>query len=548
MQIDLETSVAADARILIVDDQPSNISGLSRLLEKDGYAICISLTNPLRVVGQFSSIQPDLVLLDWHMEPIGGLEVLQRLKEHVSPEDMPPILVLTADDSPEVKREALAAGAIDFLAKPLDYSEMLLRIRNLLQLRRLQLQSLSTNRLLEETVRKRTAELERAVAELNETQQQIIQQERLRALGSMAAGVAHDFNNVLTIVRGYSEMFLKQESLQNDPAKVRDAFSTIWTAAGDAGESVKQLREFYRPRVERDTKWRPVDFNELARQAVRFSAPRWQTQARADGIDVEVSMDLQPNLPLINGAPVELREAFINLLFNAVDAMPRGGQIVVRTFVEEDTVVAEVEDSGVGMTEETRRHCLEPFYTTKGETGTGLGLALVYGVVHRHGGVIRINTALSQGTQISLALPMAKVALDGESVDRELIPEHFLKVLVVDDQQEICDLMKSYLELDFHFVVTATCGEDALEKFRRDSFDLVITDLVMPGTSGAELARAIKEIKPEEPVILFTAFLGPHEEPPKFVDLLLSKPASLSRIREAISTAMAGSGKQDAVK
>ena len=142
---------------------------------------------------------------------------------------------------------------------------------------------------------------------------------------------------------------------------------------------------------------------------------------------------------------------------------------------------------------------------------------------------------------------MAKVVLDGERVDRELIPEHFLKVLVVDDQKEICDLMKSYLELDFHFVVTATCSEDALEKFRRDSFDLVITDLVMPGTSGAELARAIKEIKLEEPVILFTAFLGPHEEPPKFIDLLLSKPASLSRIREAISTAMAGSGKQSAV-
>src|SRR5581483_4695122 len=223
-------------------------------------------------------------------------------------------------------------------------------------------------------------------------------------------------------------------------------------------------------------------------------------------------------------------------IFNAVDAMPQGGQITIRTGVQEGQVFIEVEDSGTGMTEETRRHCLEPFYTTKGEKGTGLGLAITYGIVHRHAGIIRINSELNHGTQFRIILPVSETA---EHSSTPIPPIPPLKVLVVDDQPDICHVLSCYLEQDAHTVVTAENGCEALEKFRNGHFDVVITDRAMPKMNGDQLASAIKEINPKEPVILLTAFAEHGRFLPNDIDLQFSKPASLHLIREALGKVIA---------
>jgi signal transduction histidine kinase len=533
MQIDPITNVAKDARILVVDDRQENITTLGQILGRAGYAICISLTDPREALAKFADIQPDLLLLDWHMEPVSGLEFIETLKNRVLPEEMPPILVLTADDNPLTRREALAVGATDFLSKPLDASEVLLRIRNLLQMRMLHRRVQESRNTLENEVRERTIELEETLTELREVQQQVIQQERLRALGVMAAGVAHDFNNALMIIRGYSEMFTSEPNRRRSAEEVDKAFQIIASAASTAADTVNRLREFYRPYRKGEDDRRPTDLNALVREATQLTQPKWETQQQARGLSIEVHTELRPT-PRVSAAPSEIREVIMNLIFNAVDAMPQGGQIKVSTGVDENYAYFTVEDNGTGMTEETRRHCLEPFYSTKGDRGTGLGLAIVYGIVRRHAGLIRINTELNSGTQVTVLLPVATVGEENHPDIAPAMPAHSLNVLVVDDQPEIRHVLTSYLEHDAHKVITAENGCDALEKFRNGKFDLVITDRAMPKMNGDQLASAIKEIAPTEPVILLTAFAD-NARQPRDIDLLLSKPASLQMLRRAIA-------------
>jgi len=532
MQLDPITNVAKDARILIVDDQENNITALSQILNRAGYAICISITDPVEALAKFADIQPDILLLDWHMEPLSGLDFIQELKNCIPPDDLPPVLVLSADITPETHREALAVGAADFLSKPLDPSEVLLRIRNLLHMRLLHRRLQDMRHKLEAQVRERTNELEETLTELRTVQQQVIQQERLRALGAMAAGVAHDFNNSLMIIRGYSEMFTREPEHAEDWEQMRAAFQTINAAAGTAADTVNRLREFYRPYRKGDDDRHPVDLNTLVGEAVQLTRPKWETQPQARGLSIQVQTQLG-EVPCVSAAVSEIREVITNLIFNAVDAMPQGGQIIVSTGIDEEYAFLTVEDSGTGMTEDTRRHCLEPFYSTKGDEGTGLGLAIVYGIIRRHAGLIRINTELNSGTQISILLPITACGEQSESEIPFTAPSHPLTVLVVDDQPEIRNVLSSYLKFDSHTVVTAENGCDALEKFRARKFDLVITDRAMPKMNGDQLATAIKEISPGEPIILLTAFADRGRDI-RDVDCLLSKPASLHAIRQAI--------------
>jgi len=563
MNIDPITHIARDARILIVDDNQRNVEALGEILSRAGYAIRITITDPRMAAAKFEEMQPDLLLLDWHMGDWSGADVLHEIRDKIPEALMPPVLVLTADDSSATKREALSAGVTDFLSKPLDISEVLLRIHNLLLLRMFHLNDLSEKRSLEDQVRDKTKELEQALTDLKESQHQVIQQERLRALGEMAGGIAHDFNNVLTVISGYSDMFTEKENLLAHPDAALEAFRIIGKGAADSAEIVRRLRGFYRPYQSGEDDHRPVNLREIVEEAVQLTMPRWKTRPEVNGIFIDVKTEFA-DVPVINGAAAELREVLMNLIFNAVDAMPLGGQIVIRTGLEEDRVFFEVEDSGTGMTEETRRHCLEPFYTTKGDHGTGLGLATTYGIVRRHNGIIRLDSQINQGTRFTILLPIGKAvenpataiaddattttAATGQTTEAESNPRHDsatdlpaspLRVLVVDDQPDICNVMRSYLEKDAHTVETASNGCEALEKFQKAQFDVVITDRAMPRMNGDQLAVAIKQIAPGEKIILLTAYAAPTETFSPGIDLMLDKPPSLQKIRQAINRVMA---------
>jgi CheY-like chemotaxis protein len=240
-----------------------------------------------------------------------------------------------------------------------------------------------------------------------------------------------------------------------------------------------------------------------------------------------------------------------NLVFNAVDAMPAGGTLTLRTSaprrsggapVRANAVWLDVSDTGIGMDEDTRRRCLEPFFTTKGERGTGLGLAMVYGVAKRHGAEIEIESAPGKGTTIRLDFPLAVGRLESAPEIPSRAPPSRIRILAIDDDPLILKSLRDILEREGHEVITANGGQAGIEAFRKAGdggrFALVITDLGMPYIDGRKVASAIKETSPATPVILLTGWgerLVAEGDVPPHVDQVLSKPPRLRDLRDAFA-------------
>jgi CheY-like chemotaxis protein len=227
-----------------------------------------------------------------------------------------------------------------------------------------------------------------------------------------------------------------------------------------------------------------------------------------------------------------------NLIFNAVDAMPEGGRISLGTSIEENQAVLRISDTGSGMSEAVRQRCLEPFFSTKGERGTGLGLSMVYGIVERHRGKLEIQSAVGKGTTFIIRLPVAESQPLKEAVEEIAgSSKSKLNVLVVDDDPRVLEVVSVYLRSDGHSVATAASGREALEKFRLRPFNLVILDRAMPEMNGEQTARLIKQVNPNIPVIMLTGFGALIEvtgAQPQAVDVVLSKPITLDGLRRTI--------------
>lgn len=385
--------------------------------------------------------------------------------------------------------------------------------------------------------------LQGAYEELRRTQQAITQQERLRALGQMASGIAHDINNAITPISLYTDLLLANEP--GLTARGRGCLETISRAIGDVANTVARMREFYRPR-ESEVALQPMDLNELVGQVVDLTRARWFDIPQQRGVLIEVQTLLAPGLPSVAGLASEIREALTNLVFNAVDAMPTGGKLTVRTVSTGTEVRCEVSDTGVGMDDDTRKRCLEPFFTTKGERGTGLGLAMVYGVAQRHRAQVEIASAPGQGTTMSLVFKLDTPAVKSEqSAQSPEVPEPqtALRILVVDDDPVLLKSLREVLEADGHTVTTASGGEEGIEAFKSGNeveggfFSLVITDLGMPRVDGRQVATAVKTASASTPVIMLTGWgrrLAADGEMPANVDCMLSKPPQLRELRAAI--------------
>ena len=534
--VESEPDAVHACKILIIDDEEPNVRLLERVLSRAGFPNFVSTKDPREAATLFADFEPDLVLTDWLMPELDGRAVIGELRALMATDDYLPIVVLTADVTSATKMAALRAGATDFLTKPFDQVEVILRIQNLLHARLSHLIIERQNATLEESVRRRTLELERALTDLKSTQQQVIQSERLAALGTMAGGIAHDFNNTISIIMGFGEVLLHDARNGLTNAQATEPLTAILTAAEDAAKIVHRLREFYHPE-ENTSQQLPVDLNKLIEQAILLTQPRRQADATASGCLVTIGTDLG-EIPRVAGDAAELREMLTNLIFNALDALPEGGAISVRTRDECDNVVLTISDTGTGMTEAVRQRCLEPFFTTKGERGTGLGLSMVFGIIQRHSGTIEIESALGQGTTFTFRLPAA--GYENASPPTTLPPSNkALRVMVVDDQPILSQLVCEYLQDDLHLVETASSGSEALVKFRATDFDLVITDRLMSEMTGEELAVRIKQTKPQTPVILLTGYAAdpvPGEKHPEAVDLVLEKPVSRSALRKALAT------------
>jgi len=382
--------------------------------------------------------------------------------------------------------------------------------------------------------------LQVAYDDLRQTQLASLQQERLRALGQMASGIAHDINNAISPAALYADSLLERENALSPQGRAQ--LQTIQCAIHDVAATVARMREFYRQR-EPQVLLVPVQLNTLLPQVVELTRARWSDMPQQRGITIELRLDLEEGLPPIMAAENEIREALINLVFNAVDAMPEGGTLSMCTRAAvADRILVEVSDTGVGMDDDARRRCLEPFFTTKGERGTGLGLAMVYGVLQRHRADIEIDSAVGRGTTVRLSFAVAVGAGPVVQVAAAQIPTG-LRILVIDDDPVLLQSLRDALESDGHMVAAANGGSEGLSLFGdalrgKQPFAVVLTDLGMPYMDGRQVAAAVKELSRSTPVIMLTGWgqrLVSEGEVPPNVDLVLSKPPKLRDLREALA-------------
>jgi PAS domain S-box-containing protein len=403
-------------------------------------------------------------------------------------------------------------------------------------------------------------DLQTAYDHLQASQQTVMQQERLRVLGQMASGIAHDINNALSPAALYIQSLLEREASLSEGA--RSQLTVVERAIEDVAKTVARMREFYR-RSEPNLTHAAVDVNRLLEQVVDLTRARWHDMPQERGSVIQLRMELADSLPQISGAEGEIRDAVANLILNAIDAMPEGGVLTVRSraLVTDGAdkgagthLVVEVADTGAGMSEETRSRCLEPFFTTKGERGTGLGLAMVYGMLQRHGGRIEIDSVPGAGTTMRLVFPLrlrapAEAPAAASQMGETRRPSRPLRILLVDDDPLILSSLEDTLRADGHAVTVAEGGAAGIEAYhaaaaRGERFAAVITDLGMPHVDGRKVAANIKSAALPAPVILLTGWgqriLAEDSKPPG-VDRVLSKPPRVSELRGALAELTSGS-------
>jgi signal transduction histidine kinase/ActR/RegA family two-component response regulator/uncharacterized membrane protein affecting hemolysin expression len=394
-------------------------------------------------------------------------------------------------------------------------------------------------------------DLQRAYEEVRHSQLAAMQQERLKALGQIASGVAHDINNAMSPIALYAEALLERE--RNLTPRGREYLVTIQRAIEDVSETVARMREFYRKREPQLVLGR-VNLNALVVQAAELTRPRWSDIPQERGIVVTLTTHLAPGLPEIMGAESEIRDALTNLIFNAVDAMPEGGTLTIATRVatvaddlQSDAagrrVYLEVSDTGIGMDEETRRLCLEPFFTTKGERGTGLGLAMVFGMIQRHSAEIEIDSAPAKGSTVRMIFPSVAVTAVAVTTVQASGQRRSLKLLIIDDDPLVIESLQDALTSEGNIVVCAEGGQQGIDVFMEAlasdaPFEAVISDLGMPYVDGRKVASAVKAASPTTPVVLLTGWgqrLRSNNEIPDGVDHVLSKPPKLRELRSVLS-------------
>lgn len=383
-----------------------------------------------------------------------------------------------------------------------------------------------------EQAERHVEELNHYIAEQERIREQFSQVEKMSALGELASGVAHDFNNTLAGILGRAQLLLGTK----DPEKIESGLKIIIKTAKDGAKTIKRIQDFARQR--RDHDFQPVDVSQLLFDVGEITRPRWKDRAESESVHINLNLQLRSNA-LIMGDESELREVLVNMVFNAVDAMPQGGTLTLSAQEITDQVEISVSDTGMGMSEEVRLRIFDPFFTTKGKTGMGLGLAVGYGIIRRHEGTVAVESEVGRGTSFHIRLPITRSAMKPKPTAEIPNPTHTklsqTKILVVDDEEYVRDLLHDILKKEGCEVVLAEGGREALSLFESEKFDAIFTDVGMPGMSGWELARAVRERNKTIPLAVVTGWgeaVGSNERKAAQVDWVVAKPFDTLHIIE----------------
>jgi signal transduction histidine kinase len=378
-------------------------------------------------------------------------------------------------------------------------------------------------------------QLQKALSDLRKAQKIIIQQERLAALGQLVSGISHDFNNALMPIRGLTQFILDNSDLSENPTEIRRLISIIAVASRDATAIVQRLKETFTPPPELQLQKIETEF--LLDDILATARLRWEQATPPIPIKTELAIH---GLDEFWADEIQIRGALLNLIYNAADTMPQGGTLTLTAGIEGDRAVLSVHDTGNGMTPEIRKKCLEPFFTTKGQFGTGIGLTMVQQAVIRHSGEIEIQTAPGQGTTVRILLPLNPPLPLTENSESETsaLPVRPLKILVIDDDPIANEIIRHFLVRDGHEVTCLTQGREITDRFSETTFDLVITDRIMPSFSGEEVVRWVKTYYPTCPVILISGLPVLSPMVPDTIagaDYCLEKPITSKQLRSTIA-------------
>jgi nitrogen-specific signal transduction histidine kinase/CheY-like chemotaxis protein len=376
----------------------------------------------------------------------------------------------------------------------------------------------------------------RDITEQKEERERAARADKLRALGQLASGVAHDFNNSLAAILGRAQLLRRQIK---DEALVRN-LEIIQTAAEDAAATVRRIQTFARKSPAKE--FEVLDVGSLLNDAIEITRTRWQNEARLRGLEFEVTLQADSGQHT-SGSASELREVFVNLIVNAVDAMPTGGKLSISIKRHDaDRLRLQFADTGTGMPEDVRQKIFDPFFSTKGAQGTGLGLSVSYSIIERHEGSISVASEPGSGTVFTIDLPAAAVKSESEEAPPENVEMPSLSILVVDDEPSVRETLAEMLEVMGHHVLLAESGQDALQTLARNNCSLVFTDLAMPEMDGWETTREIRKRWPEMSVVLVTGY-GTGTLPPEgednLVNGIIGKPFDFAQISETIMSIVA---------
>lgn len=467
---------------------------------------------------------PAAALFRANLRPVNGWDLIDRIRSKTS-DSYYPIAILESETGSTEHLAENRTGADDVFSEAIGEDEFSRRIRVFLRLK-----------LLHDRFNETYERLTGARARL-------VKAERLSALGQMASGVAHDFNNVLSTILGRTERLLRTHGHE----RIGEELRAVHKAAADGAKSVRRIQEFSRTISDMDAS--PQSIAEIIEDCIELTRVRWKDEAEKNGIRIKISNRVDPSL-LASANPSELREIFVKLFVNAIDAMPEGGDLILRSVepTGDQRFLIELEDTGVGMEPAVAKRVFEPFFSTKTEGGTGLGLSIVYGIITRLGGMIEVESEPSIGTTFRLWFPRAEPVEEAEPrrtvapmpVELEVHPRGpELRVLVVEDEASVRDLFVDVLAEEGFTVDEAECARDAISLMKNRLYDAVLTDLGMPDLPGWDVARVAKEKCPQTCVLLTSGWGDDYSEDflkGRGVDHWLPKPVSLDELFNVLRT------------
>ncbi len=515
------------ANILVVDDNKDLGSSIKEYLEEEGYAIKCAHSGK-EAITQICDSRYDIALVDIKLPDIQGTELVKKLTE-ISPST--DFIHITAHADLSSAIEAVRQEhVISYETKPLDMDHLLALLKQIIKQKK--------------------------------TEEALMRAEKLKSIGTVTAGVSHEFNNILAIISGNIQLMM---GTYKDHKRLVKSLSTVLEAVNEGAEISSKMDGFTNEEAD-TTDFETNRVSDLIKQSVEFTMPRWKNMAHAGGINYHINMDGVSEIPLVYCNPVELREVFINIINNALDAMPDGGTITVSTrYVESpefkaqrneqgaseiltlnsklkgDFVEIIFNDTGKGMSEDVKKRVFDPFFTTRRPLGTGLGLSTSFGIITRHGGKIEVESRLGRGSIFYIQLPVYEKTDSAKEISDE---DHDIKgkclhVLVVDDEKEICDMLEKFLSSKGHMVRTVDNGAEAIILARASNYDLILCDLAMPEVFGYDVIKALNEMGRIPKIGIITGWgekLKPVEDDALKVDFIIKKPFDFSEVTKHVNS------------